>query len=298
MNNVSSVKIATTQYQLDQLTDFSAYENKIETLVKSAKDQQADLLLLPEYAGMDLTQWNNNNLLDQFNHIQTLLEKYIALFQTLAKKYELYIQPGSLPVKANQNLFYNRAYFFSPNGNYGHQDKIQLTQSEVQTKLITSGNTINIFQTHLGPIAIAICYDAEFPTLVNQLVNAGANLIVVPSCTDSLWGFHRVHFSCRARALENQCFVANSCLVGSYDDTDFVDMNVGAAGIYTPLDIGFPDDGVITLGKLNEVQMLVGEIDYSQLEVVRAQGQVRNLLDMQYYQNALIKNIVVDVKEL
>lgn len=298
MNNDSTIKIATTTYALDQLPDFSAYQNKIEKLVKSAKDQNADLLLLPEYAGMDLTNWNSNNLLEQFNHIQTSLDHYIELFRTLAKQYQMYIQPGSLPVKNDQNGFHNRAYLFSPNGNYAFQNKIQLTQFELEAKLIISGNSLQIFQTAIGPIAIAICYDSEFPSLVHQLVNAGANLILVPACNDSLWGYHRVHFSCRARALENQCYVAESHLVGNNVENDFVDINVGAAGLFSPIDHGFPNDGVIALGPLNEVQIIVGELNYALLELVRAQGQVRNFQDMQYYQNSLYKNIVIDSQEL
>ncbi len=295
---LANIKIATTQYQLDELANWSAYENKIESLIKSAKDQHANLLLLPEYAGLELTDRNNQTLLDQFNHLQSLHEQYIDLYQSLAKRYDIYIQPGSLPVKISNNVFHNRAYLFSPQGNYGHQDKIQLTQFERVSTLIASGNSLQIFDTSFGKIAIAICYDSEFPLLVNQLVTAGANLILVPSCTDSLWGHHRVHLSCRARALENQCFVVQSSLVGKYSSSEFVDINVGQAGIFSPVDQGFPNDGVIALGKLNDVQMVVGELNFSQLEIVRGQGQVRNFEDMQYYQNSLYKNITVNINKL
>lgn len=295
---IANIKIATTQYQLDELANWSAYENKIESLIKSAKDQQVNLLLLPEYAGLELTHRKSDNLLEQFNHLQSLLEQYIHLYQSLAKRYHIYIQPGSLPVKNTENIFYNRAFIFSPDGNYAYQDKIQLTQFERVSTLIVSGNSLQVFDTTFGKIAIAICYDAEFPLLVNQLVTAGANLILVPSCTDSLWGHHRVHLSCRARALENQCFVVQASLVGKYSSSEFVDINVGQAGIFSPVDQGFPNDGVIALGKLNDVQMVVGELNFSQLEIVRNQGQVRNFEDMQYYQSSLYKNIIVNINKL
>ena len=122
-----NIKIATTQYALDEFANWQTYQDKIESFIKSAKEQQANIILFPEYAGLDLCK-SNNSLLDQFNHLQNLLDQYIKLYQTLSKQYQIYIQPGSLPIKFSENLFHNRAYLFSPNGNYGYQNKIKLNK--------------------------------------------------------------------------------------------------------------------------------------------------------------------------
>ncbi len=297
MTPADNIIIATTQYALNQFVNWSAYENKVEAIIKSAKEQHANLLLLPEYAGLELSN-TNNLILEKFNYLQTLIDQYIQLYHSLAQHYQIYIQPGSLPIKVSKNIFHNRAFMFSPNGNYGYQDKIQLTQFERESNLIAGGNSLQIFDTAFGKIAITICYDSEFPLLVNQLVTAGANLILVPSCTDSLWGHHRVQLSCRARALENQCFVVQASLIGKHDSCEFVDINVGQAGIFSPIDQGFPNDGVIALGKLNDEQMVIGELNFSQLEIVRTQGQVRNFEDMQFYQSSLHKNISLNIHKL
>jgi len=115
----------------------------------------------------------------------------------------------------------------------------------------------------------------------------GANLILVPSCTDTLAGYHRVKIGCQARALENQCYVVQSCLVGHAPWSEAVDVNIGAAGIYTPVDRGFPDNGVLVAGELNAVQWVVGEVSLSACAVVRDQGQVFNYRDWPL-QNTLI----------
>lgn len=107
----------------------------------------------------------------------------------------------------------------------------------------------------------------------------GANLILVPSCTDTLAGFNRVKIGCQARALENQCYVVQSCLVGNAEWSEAVDINIGAAAIYTPVDRGFPDNGVLVAGKLNAVQWVMGEVSLSACAVVRDQGQVFNYRD-------------------
>jgi len=104
-------------------------------------------------------------------------------------------------------------------------------------------------------------------------------LILVPSCTDTLAGYHRVKIGCQARALENQCYVVQSSIVGEAAWSEAVDVNTGAAAIYPPVDRGFPDNGILAIGELNATQWLIAEITPSACETVREQGQVFNYRD-------------------
>ena len=115
--------------------------------------------------------------------------------------------------------------------------------------------------------------------LVRKQVEAGCRLILVPSCTDTLAGYHRVKIGCQARALENQCYVVQSALVGNAPWSEAVDINVGASAIYTPVDRGFPDNGILAEGKLNAVQWVIAEISLDKVDIVRQQGQVFNHQD-------------------
>jgi predicted amidohydrolase len=92
-----------------------------------------------------------------------------------------------------------------------------------------------------------------------------------------LAGYHRVRVAARARALEGQCHVLVSPLVGEAPWSPAVDVNVGAAGFYGPPDRGFPDDGVIAQGRLNEPGWVYGEIDPAHTRRAREDGQVFNL---------------------
>ena len=104
-------------------------------------------------------------------------------------------------------------------------------------------------------------------------------LILVPSCTDTIAGFHRVKIGCQARALENQCYVVQASLVGDAEWSEAVDVNVGAAAIYTPVDRGFPDNGILSVGTFNAVQWVIGEISPNACKTVREQGQNFNYRD-------------------
>jgi predicted amidohydrolase len=136
-----------------------------------------------------------------------------------------------------------------------------------------------VVETELGVIGVAICYDSEFPMIVRRQVEAGAELILVPSCTDTLAGYHRVALSCRARALENQCYVAMAPTVGDAPWSQSIDENRGAAAVYGPVDVGFAADGVIAQGELDRAGWVHATLDRGALAAVRADGQVRNHRD-------------------
>ena len=115
--------------------------------------------------------------------------------------------------------------------------------------------------------------------IAHQQVAAGADLLLVPSCTDTQAGFHRVRIGCRARALENQCYVVQSPTVGHAPWSEAVDINTGRASVYTPVDYGFPDDGILAEGDNNDVGWVYATVDLTEIARIRDQGQVFNYRD-------------------
>ncbi|ESS72553.1 nitrilase/cyanide hydratase and apolipoprotein N-acyltransferase [Methyloglobulus morosus KoM1] len=278
-----TVKIATAQYDISFLENWQAYQDKIGRWVVEAAEQNALILLFPEYASMELAslfgQAIYSSLSKQLAAMQSVHDDYIELFKSLAAQHQCIIQSGSFPVQVEPGVYRNRAYLFMPNGTLEYQDKLIMTRFENEQWLIHGGEELKCFDTEFGKIAINICYDSEFPLLARKQVEMGVNLILVPSCTDTLAGFHRVKIGCQARALENQCYVVQSCLVGNAPWSEAVDVNIGAAAIYTPVDRGFPDNGILAAGDLNAVQWVFGEVSLSACAVVREQGQVFNYRD-------------------
>jgi predicted amidohydrolase len=278
-----NVKIATAQYDISFLEHWQAYQQKIERWVAEATAQDAKILLFPEYASMELAslfgQEIYSSLSKQLAAMQSLHDDYIALFQTLAQTYQCIIQSGTFPVRIDSGIYRNRAYLFMPDGRFDYQDKLMMTRFENEQWLIKGGNGLKCFDTEYGSIAINICYDSEFPLLARKQAEAGCVLILVPSCTDTLAGYHRVKIGCQARALENQCYVVQASLVGDAAWSEAVDVNVGAAAIYTPVDRGFPDNGILAAGTINAVQWVIAEISPGNCATVREQGQVFNYRD-------------------
>ncbi len=273
--------LAVAQYEIERLPNWESYEDKIVRLAEQAKENQADILFMSEYAGLELASWTENKLDSQFAYIQSLLPDYQELYASLANQYQMYIQPGTLPVLAEDGYYRNRGYFFSPNGKMCYQDKIHLTPFEQQTQLIHSGQDLHVFDTAFGKIGMTICYDCEFPAIAHQLAKAGAQLLLVPSCTEKISGLTRVSISSQARAIENQCFVAQSCLIGKVTWCDVIDINTGQSAVYCPADLGFPEEGILVQSPLNTPIMIYANLNLNQLDHVRQHGEMRNFQDMQ-----------------
>lgn len=127
--------------------------------------------------------------------------------------------------------------------------------------------------------AILTCYDSEFANLSQVLGAAGVELLLVPSCTDAEHGYWRVRHCCEARTIENQLFVVMSSIVGGDPRFSEIDTHYGQGGIFTPCDVGFPFNGVLATGSLNQEGIAVAELNLPRLREIRQNGTVLNLRD-------------------
>jgi predicted amidohydrolase len=278
-----SVRVAACAYPIERLDAFSTFATKQAALVQTAVQVGARLLAFPEYASMELTSVlpleEQGDLARELSGMQRLLPDFVGIYAELARVHGVYILGPSFPERCQDGAFRNRIRLHGPSGSVGLTEKLQMTRFEREEWGIQPGREQRVFHTELGIIGVAICYDVEFPLLVRRQVEAGAEIILVPSCTDTLAGYHRVSLSCRARALENQCFVVQAPTVGGAAWSIAVDQNWGAAALYGPVDRGFASDGVVAQGALDTPGWVVGELDVAAMARVRAEGQVTNHRD-------------------
>lgn len=130
------MNIAACQYRIELLPDWQTYSKKIISLVIKAKEQDVELLLLPEYAGTEIACKRYDTDFELYQAIQPLIPAYIEFYKNLAKDYQIYIQPGSIIEEASLGNYYNRAYFFGPAGTMGFQDKLRLVEFEKEQEVI------------------------------------------------------------------------------------------------------------------------------------------------------------------
>lgn len=277
-----TVRIAAAAYPLDALTTLGAVEDKIARWVAEAAGEGAELLVFPEYGAMELAAPAGEavvaNLDASLEAVSDARDRIDAVHADLAERYKVHILGASGPRLGADGRYRNTARFFAPSGRSGAQDKLVMTPFEHDWG-IAPGDMAQVFETSLGKVGVAICYDSEFPLLVRAMVEAGARIILVPSCTEFVSGYHRIRTAAMARALEGTCASVVSPTVGDSTWSPAVDHNNGAAGIYVPAEKGLSDTGVLAEGALNAPGWVHATVDLAALAQLADAGEMRNRAD-------------------
>ena len=282
MSHRQTLKVASAQYPIDQPATLYAWRDKIARWVADGAETGAEVLVFPEYAAIEqaaaLGEQVYGNLDATLQAVADLEADRVSLHQELAGKHRVHILVGSGPVRKGEGRFVNAAQLVTPKGSIGVQEKLIMTPFETDWG-ISAGKQARLFDTVLGMIGINICYDSEFPLLARAMAEAGAELLLVPSCTERVSGYHRVRTGTRARALENQIAAIVSPTVGDALWSPAVDRNSGAAGIYVPSEQTVSDTGILAQGEMNAAQWVTADIDLARLRHLRTSGEMRNYID-------------------
>lgn len=275
------LRIASAQYYFRPISSFSEFQAQTESLVETASDYKCRVIVFPEYfTAQLLTLGDITRPIDrQIRDLATEHDRFLSLMLSLAKKHDIHIVAGTIPVMGEGDAVYNDSYLISPKGNYAVQGKLHMTRFEREEWLVSSRDRLKLFETEFGRVAITICYDVEFPELARAAAHQGANILFVPSCTDDRQGYLRVRYCAQARAIENQMYVVQSNTVGSIPMVPAVHLNYGQSAIYTPSDFSFARDGILAEGTINSETLVIAELDLETIERSRNFGTVLPLND-------------------
>jgi predicted amidohydrolase len=111
------------------------------------------------------------------------------------------------------------------------------------------------------PIGLSVCYDVRFPELYRILALGGAELVTVPAHFTLHTGKDHWHLLLRARAVENQLYVAAAAQVG---ETMPGRPSYGRSLIVDPW-------GIVLAQAPDEETVISAELDRARLEEVRRQ---------------------------
>ncbi|HET6566957.1 MAG TPA: carbon-nitrogen hydrolase family protein [Rhodothermales bacterium] len=276
------IRAAAAQYFIRPITTFEQFEDQVSAIVEAAASYHCRLLVLPEYFTLQLAALNDIHrpFPEQVREVASCVPRFVALMSKLARENGLYVVAGTIPVvEGTDGPIHNDAYFFAPSGKHAVQGKLHMTRTESEDWGVAERPTARVFDTELGRIGIAICYDAEFPELVREMARQGVRILCVPSATDNRYGFLRVRYCAHARAIENQLYVIHAATVGGLPRVPDVSLNYGEAAILTPSDFEFARDGILAQGNMNQEDLIIGELDMGLIDDSRAFGTVRPLSD-------------------
>ncbi|WP_291296024.1 nitrilase-related carbon-nitrogen hydrolase [Elioraea sp.] len=271
------LRLAALAWPVGQSEGFAA---SLDQWCEASRAAGADLLLLPEYAPCeDAFASAGGDAAAERDAAADAAPSLVAAMERAASRHGIWIAGGTVLLRQAGSGIVNACPLVAPSGLVGMQQKHCRTRFEREAWGLSPGGLPSVFATPWGVIGIAVCYDAEVPPLVRAQVLAGAWAILVPACTDSPHGAARITLSARARAIENQCFVAVAPTVGERPGCESLDVNRGTAGLYGPADHGFAASGIVAEQEADAPGLAVATLDPAAIARVRREGAVTNHAD-------------------
>ncbi len=278
----SQVRVGVVQWQMQAIHSVSDLINQVEFFVDSMSDYGADFALFPEFFSAPLMGLAPDlSTVESMQFLATFTKEIRHQISDMAVSYNINIIAGSMPLLENGEL-YNVAYLCRRDGSIEEQHKIHITPSERFDWVIKGGDSIQTFDTDAGKIGILICYDVEFPELGRILAEQDVDILFVPFWTDTKNGYLRVRHCAQARAIENECYVVIGGSCGNLPRVDNVDIQYAQSAVFTPSDLFFPHDAILSEAVPNTEQLLFADLDIDKLQQLHFEGSVNNLRDRRH----------------
>lgn len=223
---------------------------KARMLIRQAARENAELVLLPELwaSGYDLP--NAAEWAAQFPLLQDTLS-------SLARENQIRIG-GSLLREQDGKIFNSFITIDDQGRPASLYDKLHLFRLMNEHKWLQPGNRPVILDLPQVSCGLAVCYDLRFPELFRHYALQGAHLILLvaqwPVARSTHW-----QILLRARAIENQCFVAAVNAVGDCGGT----IMGGSSMIIDPW------GEIIASASSTQDALSIADLDFSKLQEIR-----------------------------
>jgi len=192
---------------------------KTEKLVASAAATGADVVVLPE-------KWNAIGTADILRAAAEPLDggETVEAMSAWARQHGITLVGGSITEqRENREKLSNTSVVFDTDGAIAAvYRKIHMFDVEVggqvyrESEAEEPGDETQVCDAEGWRIGLSVCYDLRFPELYRILALEGAELVTVPAAFTLWTGMAHWEPLLRARAIENQCYVAAANEWGSH----------------------------------------------------------------------------------
>jgi predicted amidohydrolase len=235
---------------------------KAERLVARAAATGADIILLPE-------KWNALGSADTLRANAESLDggETVEAMSGWARQHGVTLVGGSITERREgREKLSNTCLVFDPSGAVvGVYRKIHMFDVEVgghvyrESEAEEPGEETLVCEAEGWRVGLTVCYDLRFPELYRILALEGAELLTVPAAFTLYTGKDHWELLLRARAVENQCFVAAANEWGEHEGGK---ASYGRSMIVDPW-------GVVLAQAADEDGVIAAELDRAHMERVR-----------------------------
>lgn len=236
-------------------------------LLGEAAAQGAELAVLPEYFCL-MGRKDTDKLAVREPHGQGPVQAFLA---AQARRLGLWIVGGTLPLAASDAAHVrNTSLVYDPQGHeVARYDKIHLFRFDNgreqydESRVIERGAAPQVFELpsrdgHRWRVGLSVCYDLRFAELYRALA---ADLLLVPSAFTYVTGQAHWETLLRARAIENQAFVAAPAQGGVHENGR---RTWGHSMLVDPW-------GLVLAGRDEGEAVVMADLDWQRCQSVRAQ---------------------------
>lgn len=138
----------------------------------------------------------------------------LCWMQRVAQEYDAAIAGSVAVTDETTGLYYNRFYFVMPDGTYHHYDKHHLFTYGGEHRYYTAGEQRTVVEYRGVRFLLLVCYDLRFPVWSRNSDEMPYDVMLYVAS----WPAPRIEAwrtLLRARAIENQCYVAGVNRVGT-----------------------------------------------------------------------------------
>ena len=221
------------------------------TWISEAAQRGSQLILLPELwtSGYDLSNARA--------HAETNRGEILPQLASLAQEHQVAVG-GSLLLEQDGKVFNTFVFLPADGEEPAFYAKIHLFRLMAEDRWLSPGNHLQHVHAGCGEAGLAVCNDLRFPEMFRRYSLAVANLFLI----SAEWPLQRIaHWQTllRARAIENQCFVAATNCTGVTGAETFG----GCSAVISPW------GETLVEGTPDQLELLTTTIDLDQVSKVR-----------------------------
>jgi deaminated glutathione amidase len=249
--------------QMTSRADKSANLESAERLVAQAATTGADLVVLPE-------KWNAIGDAEVLHTAAEPLDggESVTAMAEWSRRHGITLVGGSITERreGREKLSNTSLVFDAEGAIVATYRKIHLFDVEVggvtyrESEAEEPGDEPVVTRVEGWGVGLSVCYDIRFPELYRILALEGAELVTVPAHFTTPTGKDHWHVLIRARAIENQCYVAAAAQVG---ETLPGKPAYGRSLITDPW-------GLVVAQAPDDATVITAELDRAHLENIRA----------------------------
>lgn len=190
----------------------------MNSIVKAKSEDNADLVVFPELSDIGHVKEKDKKFGRQYVKLaERIPGPHTEELGKRAKKNGVYLVVGLAEQHPEiPGMLYNSAVLISPNGELiGVYRKMHIPEEEKH--YFMPGSTCDIYNTDIGNIGMAICYDGYMPEFTRILALKGVEILCIiwnMTSANPLNPPELIEYMTATRAAENRIFVVSSNCIG------------------------------------------------------------------------------------